>query len=416
MRTKTTLAPSPVRESVSFQEALELILDAAMPLGPVEKRWNEALGDVLAEDMVSSEPSPAFDQSSVDGYAVRAESVGAASADQPVTLAVIDEVAAGTVPQRALAPGTAIRVMTGAAIPSGADGVVPIEQANEQGPVTVAILAPAKSGDHIRRAGEDIRPGMRLLQAGTRLTPARLGLLALLGRTTVKVHRKPSVAILSTGNELADVGGPLSLGKVRNVNSAMLGALVSELGCPAADLGLVRDDLPAICSKLAAGLSHDVVITSGGVSVGRHDHMLEAMQHCGVELLFWRVRIKPGMPLVVGRSGRTLWFGLPGNPVSALVNFVQFVKPALLKMMGARSPLERVVVPAVLEQMIFKDDRKRHFHRVVVERGPDGFRARSSGRQGSHMMASLARANGLVAIPEESAGFPAGRVVDVELL
>jgi molybdopterin molybdotransferase len=350
----------------------------------------------------------------MDGYAVRAEDTRAAAANHPVTLAVIDEVAAGTVPRKTLAPGTAIRIMTGAPVPSGADAVVPLEHTAEENMTAVKVYAPARPGESIRPAGEDIQPGISLLRAGTRLSPVQIGLLALAGRSTVTLYRKPSVAMLSTGDELVEVDQPVSAGKIRNVNASLLGALVSELGCPVTDLGSVGDDMPAICSKLA-GVSHHVVITSGGVSVGRYDHMREAMRCCGAELLFWKVKIKPGMPIAVGRSQRTLWFGLPGNPVSALVTFLQFVRPALLKMMGARDPLERIVVPAVLDHAIAKDDRQRHFHRVVVERHVGGYRARSSGGQGSHMVASLARANGLLPIPEESAGFEAGETVSVEL-
>lgn len=406
-------------ELVSFQEALEMVLDAVVPPGSpttvVEKPWSEALGHVLAEEIVACESSPHFDQSSVDGFAVRAKETSRATLQRPVSLALIDEVAAGAIPRRALSPGTAIRIMTGAAIPAGADAVIPVEQTAERSASMVNLYAPVGPGDHIRRAGEDIQPGASLLQAGTRLSPSHIGLLALLGHSAVKLYRKPSVAILATGNELVEVPQPLSEGKIRNVNSSMLCALISELGCPVTDLGLARDEVSAIRSKLTVGLQEDVVITSGGVSVGRYDHVLEAMRGCGVELLFWKVKIKPGMPLVVGRHQETLLFGLPGNPASALVNFVQFIRPALLKRMGAHDFRDRRILPALLEHAISKRDRKRHFHRAIVERHQGVYTVRSSGAQGSHMMASMARANCLIAIPEESTGFEAGETVDVEL-
>jgi molybdopterin molybdotransferase len=416
MRMESTGRQQGVREFVSFEEALELILDAAVPVGTVEKRWDEALGDVLAEEITAGEPLPPFDQSAVDGYAVRAEETNGATPQRFVSLRVIDEVAAGAVSRQTLAPGTVIRIMTGAAVPSGADAVVPVEQTAEEGPSMVNVLAPVQPGDFLRRAGEDLQPGTRVFQSGTRLSPARIGLLALLGRTTVKLYRKPSVAILATGNELTEVGATPAIGKIRNANSSMLGAMARELGCRLRDLGVARDDVASISAKLRRGLGADVVITSGGVSVGRHDHVIEAMQSCGVELLFRKVKIKPGMPLVVGRCRRTLFFGLPGNPVSALVTFLQFVRPALLKMMGAEDDFDRTVVPAVLEHEIVKADRKRHFHRAIVERRNGGYTVRSSGGQGSHMMASLARANGLIPIPEDSSGFAAGQRVQVELL
>jgi len=216
------------------------------------------------------------------------------------------------------------------------------------------------------------------------------------------------VALLSTGNEL--------MGGVRNVNGPMLTAVLSGLGCSVINLGIAGDDRTAIFDRLRAGSGADVVVTSGGVSVGRHDHVVEAMERFGVEWLFRKVRIKPGMPLVAGRRGRQLFFGLPGNPVSALVTCVQFVRPALLKMMGVRNVLDRMIIQAVLEHAMAKEDRKRHFHRVVVERRDGRYYTRSSGGQGSHMLASLARANGLLVIPEESRGFDAGQLVDVELL
>ncbi len=408
-----------VREHVLFEEALERVLDAAMPLGAIERPLCDAPGRMLAEEIAATEPSPFFDQSAVDGYAVQAEDVSAASPDHPVTLTVIDEVAAGAAPSRALSPGAAIRVMTGAPLPPGTDAMIPVEQTREPNAWAVEVCAPARAGDFIRRMGEDVQPGMILISTGTRLSPAHIGLLAAQGRTSVRLFRQPAVALLSTGNELvgeAGNGHPGPTTRIRDANGPMLAALIAGLGCPVINLGVAVDDASAIRAKLRAAFSADVVVTTGGVSAGRHDHVIAAAEACGVEWLFRKVRIKPGMPLVAGRRGRQLFFGLPGNPVSALVTCIQFVRPALLKMMGAQNPLERVVVPAVLEHAIAKGDRKRHFHRVIVERHRDGYIVRSSGGQGSHMVASLARANGLMVIPEESGGVEAGQLVDVELL
>jgi len=281
----------------------------------------------------------------------------------------------------------------------------------------VALHATARAGDFVRRMGEDMQPGAVLLPAGVRLGPAQIGLLASQGRVTARVFRPPTVALLSTGDEL--LGGPA--GRIRDVNGPMLAALAGELGCPVVDLGVAGDDPEAIYAALRAGLSEaDVVVTSGGVSAGRHDHVPEVFERCGAAWLFRKVHIKPGLPTAAARHGTKLLFGLPGNPVSALVTFLQFVRPALRRMAGAAPDEGVVVVPAVLEHAIRKGDGKRHFHRVIVTRGPegytDGYVARSSGGQGSHMVASLARANGLVQVPEDSAGLEAAQVVDVELL
>jgi molybdopterin molybdotransferase len=414
----TPLIVTPVRELVSFEEALALVLDAAgAPPDIIERPLLESPGGVLAEDMIAKEPLPPFDQSAMDGYAVRAEETLGASTTRPAGFAVIGEVAAGAAPDRGLIPGTAMRIMTGAQIPIGADAVVPVEQAIEWGErgLGIDVTAPVVSGAHIRRRGEDVHVGMRLLQPGTRLTAAHLGLLAAQGRASVRLFRKPTVALLCTGNELVGAG-PMPSGKIRNANGPMLTALAAGLGCPVINLGVAGDDAAAIVDRFHAASGADVVITSGGVSVGRHDHVVEAMERFGVEWLFRKVRIKPGTPLVAGRCGRQLFFGLPGNPAAALVTFVQLVRPALLKRMGAKDACDRIVVPAVLEHAICKEDRKRHFHRVAVELRDGGYRVCSSGGQGSHMLASLAWANGLMAIPEESRGFEAGQLVDVELL
>lgn len=405
-----------VETVLSYREALARVLEAACPTEPVMVRLGKSLNRVLAEAVVADAPSPPFDQSSLDGYAVRADDLRGAAPARPVELEVIDEVAAGAVTRLPLAAGRAIRIMTGAAIPPGADAVVPVEQTTEDDAATVTVLAAVQAGDGLRRTGEDIRPGMRLLECGMRLTPARIGLLALTGRAAVAIRRPPTVAILATGDELAGNGVRLAAGKIRNVNSPMLAAMAHDLGCEARDLGQAGDVVDAISALLDRGLQADVVITSGGVSAGRYDYVVDALRRCGVTLLVHGVNIKPGKPLTIGRRGRTLCFALPGNPVSAFVTFAQFVRPAMLKIMGQDPDAARTTIPAVLAHAITKSDRKRHFHRVVVERRDGRYTARSSGGQGSHMLASLARANGFVVIPEESDGCPAGQTVEVELL
>lgn len=398
---------------ISFHDALARVIEAALPRDVVERPLMDARGSVLAESLVALEPAPPFDQSAMDGYALRAEDTTGATPDGPVALPIAGEVAAGAAAVPPLTPGTAVRIMTGARVPPGADAVLPVEQTRESDGGRVALHAPADVGDFIRRTGEDMRPGTVLLAAGTHLGPAQVGLLASQGRATARVFRPPTVALLSTGDEL--LGG--SGGRIRDVNGPMLAALAGELGCPVADLGVAADDPEAIYAALRAGLAEaDVVVTSGGVSAGRYDRVPEAVERCGAEWLFRKVLVKPGLPTAAARRGAKLLFGLPGNPVSALVTFLQFVRPALRRMGGAAPNEGVVVVPAVLEHAIRKGDGKRHFHRVIVARGADGYVARSSGGQGSHMVASLARANGLVQVPEDSAGLEAGQVVDVELL
>jgi molybdopterin molybdotransferase len=424
-RMRSTAAP--VRELVSFEEALALLLEAAGgPIDIIDRPLFESLGSVLAEEIAAQESLPPFDQSAMDGYAVRAEETLGASAERPASFMVIGEAAAGAAPARGLIPGTAMRIMTGAQVPIDADAVVPVEQASEwskpgERGLGVDVTAPVLPGTHIRRKGEDVQTGVRLLQPGTRLTAARLGLLAAQGCAVARLFRAPTVALLSTGNELVGGNtpfgeGPLPAGKIRNANGTMLTALAGGLGCSVIDLGVVGDDPEEIVDRLKAGAGADVVVTSGGVSVGRHDHVAEAMERFGVTWLFRKVRMKPGMPLVAGSRGRQLCFGLPGNPAAALVTFVQLVRPALLKRMGAGDLCDRPMIQAVMEQPVSKGERKRYVYRVIVQRRGGGYAARLSGGQGSHMMASLAWANGLLSIPEESCGFEAGQLVDVELL
>jgi molybdopterin molybdotransferase len=399
---------------ISIEEARARVLAEARPL-PVETRpLAEVLGSVLAEPLVAPHDVPPFDNSGMDGYAVRSADLAEASPEHPVRLRVVETIPAGRVATRALGRGEAARIMTGAPIPPGADAVVQVE-ATEEKEGEVLVFARVKPGKNVRPAGDDVRAGDRVLGPGTVLGPAEIGVIASLGFPVVNVHRRPRVAVISTGSELVEVDRPLGPGQIRNSNSYSLRALCQQLGVEATVFGIVPDDYEATRRAMEEGLRYDVLLTSGGVSVGTFDFVKEVQDELGVERRLWGVAMKPGKPLAFGVRGDTLVFGLPGNPVSAMVSFELFVRPALLRLMGY-SKTTRPLYRAILEEDTASSDDRVYVVRVRAWREGQTWHVSSTGPQGSGILRSMVGANGLAFIPGGQRGIRAGEEVDFLLL
>ncbi len=412
---------------ISVEEALANILKHFHPLEAEQVPLLEALDRVLAEDIVSSINVPPFNNSAMDGYAVRAEDVAKASPERPTRLRVIADVAAGYVPMFSVQPGTAIRIMTGAPLPGGADTVVRFEDTSEgvsargvsKDTSTVEIMHAVRRGDNVRRAGEDIRTGEVVLPRGMDVRPAEIGVLASLGRKEVPVHRRPRVAIVATGDELVDVDQPITPGKIRNSNEYTNAAAVLKAGGIPVRLGIARDNIEDLTGKIRAGLDAgaDLFITSAGVSVGDYDMVKDVLNTEGA-MQFWQVRMKPGKPLAFGilhGAKDVPLLGLPGNPVSAMISFETFARPAILTMLG-KTRLARPTVRAVVQEEVVNDSNRRNYIRVRVEKRGEEYVARSTGEQGSGILTSVSRANGLLVVPEDVTRVAAGTTMDVQLL
>ena len=405
----------------SFSEARELISHQVPVLASEPISFKEALNRVLASDIVAEHDIPPFDNSSMDGYAVRtSDTVNAHSGSGGVCLEVAGEVGAGAVSSIVMGKGTAIRIMTGAPLPPGADAVIEQEQVVvRNGSIEIADLVP--EGNNVRRRGEDLRVGETVMTKGTFLRPAHLGILASLGKMEVPVFRRPKVGILTTGNELIDVDEPLVPGKIRNSNAYSLFGSVLESGGEPVGLGMARDEEGELERAIRKGLECDVLITSGGVSVGKYDLVLQTMKKIGVEILFWKVNIKPGKPLAFGLYGKpgaavpVPVFALPGNPVSTMVTFLQFVRPALFRMTG-REDDGVLRLHATIEHDIRKHDQKRHFSRGVARSEHGRLVVRTTGTQSSGVLSSMARANCLITLREEQMDIKAGELVEIEFL
>jgi molybdopterin molybdotransferase len=391
------------------------VLAVIRPLAPRELRLNEADGGVLAEDVTAVWPLPPFDNSGMDGYAVLASDVASATAEQPVTLPVRGEVPAGDTGQHDLAPGTCLRIMTGAPVPVGADAVVPVEwtDAGATSAGQVVVWRAAEPGNAVRRLGGDAVPGDLLLTAGTRLGPAQIGLLAAAGCGTVLARPRPRVAVMSTGNELIEPGRPVIPGQIWESNSRMLAAAAQQAGCAARRLPIVPDQKAAVLAAIEAALAEaDLLVTTGGVSMGGEHDIVKAALHDLGTVSFRKVAMQPGMPQGFGVVGpaATPIFTLPGNPVSAYVSFQLFVRPAASVLQGL--PPQRLAAGrAVLTGPAHSPAGRRSYLRGILDASA-GTVAPVSG-QGSHQLASLARANALIIVPEAVTGLPEGSDVDV---
>ncbi len=399
---------------ISIDEARARVLAEVFPL-PVEALpLAEVLGRVLGEEIVASHNVPPFDNAGMDGFAVRAVDIVDATAATPVPLQVLETIPAGHVATRALGPEQATKIMTGAPIPEGADVVVQSEM-TEEADGRVLVFEAAKRGRNIRRAGEDVEAGDRVLGPGSVLGPAEIGLIASLGHPTVQVHQRPRVAVLSTGSELVEVDRSLGPGQIRNSNSYSLRALCQQMGIEPTMLGIVPDDYDATRDLVQKGLDYDVLLTTGGVSVGQFDFIKDIQDELGVQRKLWGVAMKPGKPLVFGVRDHTLVFGLPGNPVSAMVSFELFVRPALLRLMGHAKTV-KPLYQAVISEDASNPDGRVYVVRVRAWREEDTWHVSATGAQGSGILRSMVGANGLVFIPGGPRGVKAGERVDFLLL
>ncbi len=403
----------------SYHDALDIVLNASRRELPTETvPLVLAAGRVLAEGVVSQEDIPRFANSAMDGYAVIAADLAAASHDSPATLRVIGESSAGTPFQGRVEPGEAVRIMTGGIMPEGADAVIEVESTKERDR-SVAAERPLRVGESVRKAGEDIRNGSEALPAGKRLTPGDIGVLASLGVTNVPVRVRPTIGLLATGNEVIEPFRTPTAGQIRNSSIPALYAYCMEAGGEPIDLGIARDDRDELEDKLEQGLRYDILITTGGVSAGSYDLVQNVLPELGVDLLFHKVNIRPGKPVLFGTYGdgneSTLVFALPGNPVSTLVTFRRFVLPAIRRLLRQREPGFRM--HAVLGEPLKKQDGKRHFIRGRLSTGSDGIPVvATTGTQSSGAMSSMSLADCLIIVEEERTAPNAGEVVEIELL
>ncbi len=421
---------------VGVDEALEVVLGAVSPLPAEEISLEAALGRFLAEEVHASADMPPFDRTAMDGYAVRADDLEKV----PAILSVVEEIAAGHDPVREVGPGEASRIMTGAAIPGGADSVVVVECTEAlEGGRRVRVLESPKRSQHIRRAGEDLPKGALLLEPGTCLGAPEIALLAAEGRARVRTGRIPSVAVLSTGDELVGIDQTPRGSRIRETNSWSLAALLRRMRIEPRLLGIARDNRAALVGRIREGLAADVLILSGGVSMGERDLVGAALKECGCLPLFERVAIQPGKPLFFGvvdrRPGSAVArpqagggaspvpeerfrvvFGLPGNPVSSIVDFLVFARPALRALMGSRRPVEPMPSAALAEPLQRKPGRRAYLP-ARVDVSPDGnLTARALPSMGSADLVALSRANALIVVPEDEGSLGAGERVSVLLL
>ena len=390
---------------LSFTQARQTILDHVSPLGVEDVSLFHAGNRILARDVTSPSDMPAWDNSAMDGFAVRHEDCRPGT-----TLTIVDYIPAGAPSSRQLSSGTAARIMTGAAVPAGADAIIPFEDTEEKAGA-IHIRQPVRSGDHIRVRGEDIGVGEGVLRKGVRLRSAEIALLAALNQPRVAVYRRPTVAILATGDELVDPGSRPGPGQIINCNSLALAADLQKIGATPLILGIARDNLESHLDKLTQGLNADVLITSAGISAGDRDFVREALNKLGIDPVFWKVDIKPGRPTAFAMHQGKPIFSLPGNPVSTLLTFEELAKPALLKMMGHRRWLQPMLRATLTQDTNRRSDRTR-FVRVIISEGPTGYQACSAGNQETGILKTLIRANGLAILPPGPQPLKAGTEVE----
>lgn len=401
------------RHALRVDQARQAILETLTPvIGKEAVAVRAALGRVLAADVIAPFNVPAHDNSAMDGYAVRTEDLAAADATR---LTIVGTAFAGHAFSGQVGAGQAVRIMTGAVIPHGADSVVVQEDVRAEGD---AVIVPPgqKRGQNLRRAGEDLAAGAPALPAGKRVGPAELGLIASLGIAEVCVYRHLRVAFFSTGDEIASIGQPLAPGQVYDSNRYTLYGLLSQLGCELIDMGVVRDEPASLeAALLDASACADVILTSGGVSVGEADYIRELTARLG-EVDFWKLDIKPGRPMAYGRVGSARLFGLPGNPVAVMVAYLEFVRDALLVLMGVTPLPERPLLQARCTAAIRKKPGRKEFVRAHLDSDQDGcWSARLAGAQGSGVLRSMSEANCFIVLPEDRGDVAPGEIVDVRL-
>ena len=398
---------------IRLEEALEIILSEVKTLSTERVEISSSLERVLAEDVHADFDIPGFDRSAMDGYAVIAGDTSSATSNRPVLLEVIADLPAGYRTKKILKKGKAVRIMTGAPLPQGADAVVMVEDTKEEED-RVRIFRKVKPGDNISFAGEDVKKGELVLKEGSLIRPAEVGMLAALGKENVMVRKKPTVAIVSTGDELIEPGDRLEEGQIYDSNSFALSSQVRKCGAIPRRLGIAPDKKEELISKIQEGLSFDILLLSGGVSVGAYDLVKEATEQAGVKILFWKVAVKPGKPTFFGIRDHTLVFGLPGYPVSSMLNFENLVKPAIYAMLGRKE--KRIRVEAYLESSVRSRGKRRNFIRVKLMRERGEYRALPAPSQKSGVLKSMVWADGFIVVPEEMDEIRKGEKVQVQLL
>ncbi len=406
---KKTHAPS-----IDPESALMMILEKTHPLGGEESSLTDALGRIVAADIVSDTNIPPASNSAMDGYALHARDTAGATRQAPASISIAGEIRAGgeSLDGRVL-PSQCVRIMTGAPIPEGADAVIQVEDTSESGG-KVLVYRKVVSGENIRNAGEDIATGQTVINKGDRLDPAAIGLLASLNRSIVPVYCRPSVAIISTGDEILDVGEPGPPGRIRNSNAYTLMSEVKKYGAIPYYIGIARDTIEDTRAKFTEAFKHDIVISTGGVSMGKYDHVAEVMRGLEIEIFIETIKMKPGKPCIFGARGTQLFFGLPGNPVSTMVSFIQFVRPAILKLMGA-TRLRKPLVHATIEEEISKKPDRTHYIRGFFDIRDGELHVTSTGPQGSGILRSMHEANCLIILPEGVSRVSAGDRVIIQM-
>jgi molybdopterin molybdotransferase len=397
--------------ALPLNDAQSCVLQHCVPLGTEKIDLLQSLGRVLAQEVRSNRDHPPCDISAMDGYALRAADLGKV----PAQLSIVADIKAGDLPTLMVQAGQCVRIMTGAPIPQGADTVIRVEDTQAIGADKVQINVSAQAGNDIRRRAENLRTHDVVLTAGTEITPGVLGILAMVKASTVEVQRRPTVAILSSGDELEGLHDAFDANKIPDANGYALMAQVQALGIQPVLLGIARDDPAELRTKLEQGLQYDVLLVSGGTSVGVHDFVRPTLEQLGVQMHYWRVQMRPGHPAAFGTTASSKVFCLPGNPVASMVSFEQVVAPALRNMMG-HARLYRRTVQARLTQSLKHRPGNLEFVRVVLSRDADGYLATPTGSQSSGVLLSMARADALLVVPNESTGLAAGEVATVQLL
>lgn len=399
---------------ITVSDALHTILSTVEAVGVEKVNILSALGRVLAEDIYARRTIPPTDNSAMDGYALIAEDTLGATREHPLLFDIIEDVPAGNMPRKIVGFAEATRIMTGAPIPEGVDAVVRVEDTEFDGD-RVKIFAEASVGQNIRSMGEDVKEGELVLHRGTIIRPAETGMLAALGRSFIAVYQKPLVAILATGDELVDIDGELSPEKIISSNSYSGAAQVIESGGIPMQIGIAKDTKEDLTEKFNAAMRADIIVSSAGVSVGDYDFVKDVMEEIGVTIDFYQVAQRPGRPFTFGTAGRKLFFGLPGNPVSSMITFEQYVRPAILKMTG-HTRIFRKTIKAILQENIKKKQGLRYFLRVRVNYEDGRFTAITTGEQGSGILKSMVQANGIMVLPEDSTSIKKGDEVIVQVI
>ncbi len=400
----------------SLTMAQKIVLDATSVLGCEKVGLLDALGRVLGEDIIAPRANPPWDNSAMDGFAVRWADVHSEHAISTIPeLTIVEDVAAGAVATKSVGPGEAIRIMTGAPMPPGADTVIRVEYTEPSEKSVRIMMQEYGKGANIRPKGDDVQEGECIIAKGTTLRSGEIGMLAILAKSFVLVHQRPRVGILSTGDELADLDESFDENKIVNSNSYGIAAGVQEAGGIPLLLGIAKDNPDSLKDKIRQGLTCDILVLSGGVSMGDYDFTKPVFAELGADMNFWKLAIRPGQPVAFGKIQGKLAFGLPGNPVSSMVTFDQLVRPAMMKL-GGYANWERPVVKAVFQEKFSKQNDRRHFLRGVLANENGSLVVRTTGKQGSGILTSMVKANGFIDVPEEVEALQPGDVVTVQLL